>query len=114
MKCPNCHEESNIITGDPEFGSLVLKGTQAQVEVVQSQFCESCSSTVKRDRFRGVVEVPEAAVHEEHGVDLRGEGLVEAGDDFEATIRVICSCGFEVERKARVELEEETPWADPA
>ncbi len=120
MRCPSCNEEAGLIVGDADFSSLSLVGLVANAEVTQSQFCDKCSATVREDRFRGFVEIPEAVRHlgEAHKPELCPEAVVstDGEDELEAQFRFNCSCGHEtLKHKAIVRLVVEAlPWTEPS
>jgi hypothetical protein len=117
MKCPSCNEEANIIVQDPDFESLELKGTQAIITIIESQFCDKCSTEIQTDRFRAVVEVSEAVAHpdgEAHTKDLHPDGLEGEEGEFDVKFRFVCSCGASFPHIGKaVPLDESTepaPW----
>jgi len=117
MKCPSCHEEAGLIVGDADFTSLVLTGLVANVVVTQRQFCNKCSVAVHEDRFRGSLDIPEAAMHLQHKPELCPESVVstEEEDELEAQFRFSCSCGLDsAHHKVLVKLVQDAgvPWAD--
>ena len=120
MRCPNCHEEAETISQDPDFARAGLKGATVVIEVEQKELCGVCFSPVETKLYRMAADASDFLSEHQasgHSVQVHPKVIDGLNGDYSVGYTLVCTCGWNAKRTGIAEKvstptpESPAPWA---
>jgi len=119
MKCPHCHEETELVEQDADFSEFTLVEAVATIEIAKQDLCDQCFKPIHVQKFKMFAVLAEDVEHHQgvgHRLVLHPKSLLPVGEGYEVGYNLNCSCGVTRARSGTAvpvrdeEKDAGTPW----